>query len=300
MLHAFEGVELRHARLFDAAIELADTDLIADGDGAGEDAPDGQAAHVVVVIEIGDKHLQDLFARLRRRRNRLDDLVEERAQVCAFGGEAVLGDAVAGDGVDDWEVHLIFGGIKINEEVEDFADDFFGASVLAVDLVDDDDGRQLLRQRLRQDVARLRQRPFAGVNQQHDAVNHLQDALDFAAEVRVARRVNDVDLDVAVVHRGVLGHDGDAALALQVHRVHHAFDGGLVRAEKSRLFQHRVDQRRLAVVNVSDDRDIAHVRSCLHHVLHFALWRNRHDSRIAERCQARARIVCLQAARLLV
>ncbi len=40
-------------------------------------------------------------------------------------------------------------------------------------------------------------RPLGGVHQQQGAVGHLQDALDLAAEVGVAGRVDDVDLGVA-------------------------------------------------------------------------------------------------------
>ena len=79
-------------------------------------------------------------------------------------------------------------------------------------------------ERLAQHVARLRQRAFAGVHQQHDAVHHLERAFHFAAEVAVAGRVHDVDLDVVIEDGGVLGQNGDAALALQIVGVHDAFD----------------------------------------------------------------------------
>ena len=82
-------------------------------------------------------------------------------------------------------------------------------------------------------------------------------ALDLAAEVGVAGRVDDVDLDALVDDRGVLGHDGDAALALQVVGVHHALGDLLVVAEDVALAEHAVDQGRLAVVDVGDDRDVA-------------------------------------------
>ena len=39
----------------------------------------------------------------------------------------------------------------------------------------------------------------------------------------------------------------------------HAVDDGLVRAERAGLAEHRVDERGLAVVDVGDDRDVAHV-----------------------------------------
>ena len=57
--------------------------------------------------------------------------------------------------------------------------------------------------------------------------------------------------------RRVLGQDGDAALALELVRVHDALGDGLVGAEGAGLAQHGVDQRGLAVVDVGDDGDVA-------------------------------------------
>ena len=58
--------------------------------------------------------------------------------------------------------------------------------------------------------------PSAASTSSKAAVGHLEDALDLAAEVGVAGRVDDVDLDVAELEGDVLGQDGDAALAFQV------------------------------------------------------------------------------------
>ena len=89
-------------------------------------------------------------------------------------------------------------------------------------------------------------------------------ALDLAAEIRVPRRVDDVDLDIAEAHRRVLGEDRDALLALEVHRVHHPLRDLLVRAEGARLPQHGVDQGCLAVVHVGNDGHVADVVSGRH------------------------------------
>ena len=110
---------------------------------------------------------------------------------------------------------------------------------------------------LRQHVTGLRQRAFAGIDEKHDAVDHLEGALDFAAEIAVAGRIDDVDFHVVVEDGGVLGEDGDAALALQFVRIHDALDEVLVGAKCAALLQHGVDQRGLAVVDVGDDGDIA-------------------------------------------
>ncbi len=100
---------------------------------------------------------------------------------------------------------------------------------------------------------------LGGVDEQEDAVDHRQAALDLAAEVGVPGRVDDVDLRVAELDRGVLGEDRDPLLALEIHRVHHALVHVLVLAERASLPEHRVDEGRLAVVDVRDDRHVAEV-----------------------------------------
>jgi hypothetical protein len=80
----------------------------------------------------------------------------------------------------------------------------------------------------------------------------------------VPRRVDDVELHVAVAHGSVLGEDRDPALALLVHRVHHAVGDLLVRAEHAGVAQHGVHERRLAVVDVRDDRDVPDVGAAGH------------------------------------
>ena len=70
-------------------------------------------------------------------------------------------------------------------------------------------------------------------------------ALDLAAEVGVAGRVDDVELDVAVADGGVLGEDRDPLLALEVHRVHHPLGDVGALAKGARLPQHRVERRQL-------------------------------------------------------
>ena len=88
-------------------------------------------------------------------------------------------------------------------------------------------------------------------------IHHRQDALDLAAEVGVAGRVDDVDAGVLPVDRGRLGQDGDAALLFEVVGIHDALGDALVVAEGAGLLQQLVDEGRLAMVDVRDDRDVA-------------------------------------------
>ena len=94
-------------------------------------------------------------------------------------------------------------------------------------------------------------------DEQQRPVGHLERALDLAAEVGVAGGVDDVDRHAPVANAALLGEDGDAPLTLEVVRVHHALGERLVVAKHARLPHHLVDERGLAVVDVSDDGDVS-------------------------------------------
>ena len=108
-----------------------------------------------------------------------------------------------------------------------------------------------------EDEAGLGHGALGGVHQEDDAVDHFQDALHLPAEVGVAGGVHDVDLHIPVLDGGVLGQDGDAPLPLQVAGVHHPVLDLLVGPKGAALFEHLVHQRRLSVVHVGDDGDVA-------------------------------------------
>ena len=137
------------------------------------------------------------------------------------------------------------------------------AGVGAVDLVDHNDRVQAARQRLADHELGLRQHAFGRVYQHDGAVHHVQDAFDLAAEIRVAGGVDDVDAGAAPDHRGTLGEDGDAALALQDVAVERALGHHLVVTERAGLAEELVDQGGLAVVDMGDDRDVANLHGGL-------------------------------------
>jgi hypothetical protein len=157
---------------------------------------------------------------------------------------------------------------QVHEQLVGLVDHLGDPGVAAIDLVDHEHDRHVGVQRLAEHEPGLGQRPLARVDEQHDAVDHRQAALDLATEVGVARCVDDVDRQAVgcgragVVDRGVLGEDRDPLLALQVTGVHHPVADalGLVGGEGARLTEHRVHEGGLAVVDVRDDRDVAEVR----------------------------------------
>ena len=139
--------------------------------------------------------------------------------------------------------------------IDDFVNPRFGS----VYLVDDHQGVDALPQCLAQHISGLGHGPVDGVYQQQAAVGHVHYAFDLAAEVGVPRGVDDVDPDIAVRYGGVFGQDGDAAFPLQGIGVHDQGTHLLVWAEHLALFQQRVDQGGLPVVDVGNDGKVTDV-----------------------------------------
>ena len=277
-LEALGDQQLGDLDRLDRAVALDPGDVLALLQVTLVHPDEGQPAEERRGVEVGDVGLQRRALVVLRRGDGVEDGAEERLEVGGVGQPAVLGllerrAAGLGRGVDDREVERVLAVVlveQVEEELVGLVDDLGDAGVGAVDLVDDQDDRQVGVQRLAQHEAGLRQRALAGVDEQHDAVDHRQAALDLATEVGVAGGVDDVDrhalrgAGAGVVDRGVLREDRDPLLALQVAGVHDPLgDTGLllVRGEGAGLVEHRVDQRGLAVVDVRDDRDVPEVRT---------------------------------------
>ena len=253
----------------DGSVEAAPRDLLAAPDRPVVHAAQREAAEVGRGIQVGDQRLQGRPVLELRGRNGGQQRLEQRLQVlpCRHGpvvGSLQRGAPCFGGRIDDREVDLLLVGVQIEEELVGLVEHLGDPGVPAIHLVDHKDDGQALGQRLAQHEPGLRQRPFAGVHEQQDAVDHRQAPLDLAAEVRVPGRVDDVDRHVAVADRGVLRQDRDALLALEVHRVEHPLGHVLTYAERAGLPEHRIHQRGLAVVDVSDDRYVADVESRRH------------------------------------
>ena len=152
----------------------------------------------------------------------VDNRVEQGHEVARGVVSRQAGPALAGTRVEHREHDLLFVSVEVQEELFDFVDHFGDAGVGTVNLVDDENNRQALFQRLAQNEASLGERAFGGVDEEHHAVDHRKTALNFATKVGVTRGVDDVDGHVVETNGRVLGEDGDALLTLEVARVHNA------------------------------------------------------------------------------
>src|SRR5438445_482745 len=136
--------------------------------------------------------------------------------------------------------------------------------ILASHLVHHHHGRKPERERPAEHEARLGKGPFRRVHQQQDAIHQPQASLHLAAEVGVTGGIDDVDLHAPVVDRRVLRQDGDPLLPLEIAGVHRPLLHLLVGPEGAGLAEEEVHQRRLSVVDVCDDGDVANLLAGKH------------------------------------
>jgi hypothetical protein len=82
------------------------------------------------------------------------------------------------------EIKLLCRGAEFNNELQRLVHNFHRAGIRTVYLVDNDDGNLFEFERFSEHKARLRHAAFKRVNEQQNAVHHLEDALHLAAEIR--------------------------------------------------------------------------------------------------------------------
>ena len=196
-------------------------------------------AAVVVVHGVVDHGAQRrLGISLRRRALARDGLQHLVHALARLGGDAAHVGRIEAEPLGDLDLDLI------------------GHRTRQVDLVEHGDD---LEPRFDREIGvghRLRFDALGAIDQQNGALARLQRAGDLVAEIDVARGVDQIERQPLVGHLDGTRLDRDAALALQLHRVeqlvlhlalrHHA--GGE---------QQPIGQRRLAVVDVGDDAEVA-------------------------------------------
>ena len=221
-------------------------DLHALLEHAVDDAHEHDHAEIGVVPAVDEERLQRrLGVALRRRQPRHDRL------------EHLL-DAEAGLGRDEDRV----GGVEA-DHVLDLLPDLLRLGRRQVDLVEDRDDLVIVVERLVDVGERLRLDPLARVDDEERALAGGERPVDLVGEVDMAGRVDEVEDVVVAVARAVvephgLRLDGDAALALDVHRIEH-LAAHLALAETAGDLDQPVGERRLAVVDMGDDREVADI-----------------------------------------
>ncbi len=147
------------------------------------------------------------------------------------------------------------------EACRDVAEQFRLPRAAPVDLVDEEQGRDVQPPQGPHQHPRLRLHPLDGGDDQHGAVQHAEHPFHLGDEVRVAGRVQEVDRHVVERERDDGGLDGDAAPAFQREGV----GGGAAGVDAADLVDHSgrvqqpLGQAGLTGVDMGEDSQIEHV-----------------------------------------
>ncbi len=209
------------------------TELAVDHPDERDDAP------VLVVGRVEDQRARRGPGVTARRRDAVDNGVEH------------LGNALARLRRD---AQNLVG--RDSDELRELRRRGLGVRLRQVDLVHDGDDLEIRLDREVRVRDRLRLDPLSRVDEEDGALAGRERARDLVCEVDVTRRVDQVELVPFPGHTYGLSLDRDAALALEVHRVEHLL-AHLPIGEGLRELEDAVGKRRLAVVDVRDDREVA-------------------------------------------
>src|SRR5829696_8785136 len=247
-------------------VRAEEANVVDVGLGAGLHGDDGVAlleatvdhahvrhhAAVLVVLRVEDERAGRRLGIALRRRDARDDRLEH-----LLDSESALGrDA-------EHAIRLLA------DQLADLAGDPLGLGARKVDLVERGDQ---LEPRVDREVGvghGLGLDALARVDEQERAVAGGERARDLVREVDVTGRVDQVEaIGLAVARRVLdahrLGLDRDPALALELHRVEQ-LRAMLARVDRARDLEDAVGERRLAVIDVRDDREVADVAGGLRH-----------------------------------
>ena len=208
-------------------------------EAAVDDADEGDDAPVLVVGRVEDQRTGRRGGVAARRGNPLDDRVED-----------VL-DALAGLRRDAQHAIRI-----VADQVGDLRGGAVRVGLRQVDLVHDRDDLEVVLDRQVGVRERLRLDPLRRVDDEQRAFARLQRARHLVGEVHVPGRIDQVQLVPLPEHAHRLRLDRDPALALELHRVEQLLLHVPVR-DGVRHLEDAIGERRLAMVDVRDDREVA-------------------------------------------
>ena len=211
----------------------------ASGDSAVHHSDGADHAAVLVVLAVEDQRLQRCVGIAFRCRDSLANGIEQAS------------DALTGLGRDP---HDVFGvDAEHRLDLHRIAVGVGGGEVDLVERSDDLEivfhGQVAVGQGLGLDA-------LGSVDDEHHTLARRQAAADLVAEVDVAGRVDEVQRVALPVDAHVLGLDGDAALALQIHRVE-VLRPHVTGINSVGELQYAVAERALAVIDVGNDREVA-------------------------------------------
>jgi len=219
---------------------------------------------ILVITKVSNKQLKRRFHVRHWTRDVVQDALKQRRKVVSqifritcFSSQSI--------GINDWELKKFAACSELNKQIKGCIQCLVSIRIPSVKLVDDHDGWQVFGNGLFEHETGLWFGTFHRVHQQQHTINHVHDPFDLPTEVSMSGRVNDVDLDQFSrfeIRQGdgcVLCQNRNPAFSFQIIGIHDAFLDLLVFPEDLSLFQHGINQGRLPMIHMRDDRNISDI-----------------------------------------
>ena len=235
--------------------------ILVDADSSVIHLTDTDTAHILVVVDGADQYLGSGFRISLRSGDVVDDSLEQRSHILRLIVQAAHCIACFRRSENERAVQLLVGSVQIHEQLQNFVYHLSRTGLWSVNLIDTDDNRKVQLQGLTEHELGLGHSAFKRVNHQNNAVYHFQNSLHLAAEIRMARGVDDIDFYILISNCRVLGQNGDASLTLNIAGVHDTLRHLLVGAEYAALLQKLVYQCGLTMVYMGNNRNISDIFS---------------------------------------
>ena len=246
---------------FGRIVVVYDNHILVDGDSTAVDLSDTDPADILIVVDRADQHLRRAVLITFRSRDVVQNCLKERNHVLWLIIQVAGRVAALCGSKDERAVELLVGGVQIDEQLQYLVDDLIRTCLRTVDFIDTYDDRQIQLQRLAQHKFGLRHSALKCVDHKDYAIYHFQDTFYLAAEICVARCVDDVDFCILIKYCCIFGKNRDTSFALQIIRIHDALRDLLIGTENAALLQQLIDQRRLAVVDMRDNCYVSYIFS---------------------------------------
>ena len=215
--HSFEMEQHRAFTFGLRAVAVNANQRVANFDLAAKNFAERDSSEVIRVIQIRNEHFQIRASLCAWGRNIFNNRIKKRLHRGGDFFDIELGVAGFCAAINDWKIKLLIGCVERHEQFKNFIQNFVRAGILAINLVNDDNRFRASFERFAQNETGLRLRAIDRIDDEQHAIDHVQNTFHFAAEIRVARSVNDVDVIIFIFERGVFGTNGDALFFFQIH-----------------------------------------------------------------------------------
>ncbi len=266
----FEYMQVHYLLLRMATLRINHRHRLAFRKFTGKKPTHRYTADIIGIFQKRHQHLRRGVRHIGRRRNVVDNRIENRTHRLAGNIQIGRGPTLTGGSVNDGKIQRLIIGVKLHQQIEYFINHIMRPGIGTIHLIDHHHRTQFILQSLIQHKPRLRHRPIERIHQQQHPIGHFQYPLHLAAKIGVAGRVNDVDFIFNALRRGIINsaifaENRNAAFPLERIGIHNQVmmiagkPVQLLVAKHARLVEQLIHQRGLAVIDMSDDGDVANV-----------------------------------------